>query len=85
MTTPKWTPGPWAYTLEEDERGAYCDIHDHNIKLVAHCADETNARLIAAAPEMADWIQRNLHRGQSNDFDIGRALLARINGDDTDE
>lgn len=100
----KWTPGPWQCGRFH-ETGPVAGI-----PINAEAADESiarawlvddpqeckaNARLIAAAPEMAEeiedeifWLEvvscygENAERGRMLRIKTLRALLARINGDE---
>ena len=84
-----WTPGPWKSPDDDTDINDVMlfplvgDFHDHedDEDVILACARCTaNARLIAAAPEMADvlgWIMQE-------DTPAGRraaALLARIRGE----
>ena len=102
---PAWTPGPWTFTRPHP--GQYAIIPAKHEKrgdmwTLAYIRDfqandEANARLIAAAPEMAEALAALLsHDGETVTDGIGvehdsealeqakhraRALLARINGE----
>jgi hypothetical protein len=57
-----WTPGPW--TVRTLENFGFNVVHyvggdKFSLIRVAKAGDEANARLIAAAPEMADFVQRS--------------------------
>lgn len=106
-TKTKWTPGPWELNPCEDDNGHEClaITSDNRPGYVAgiHCADGVvlslngtdlaNARLIAAAPELAEFVQRVGQRrpeGYSSAAALqvwaasiqseARAILARLNG-----
>lgn len=95
QTTP-WTPGPWRrepYTSRgELIEAVYApDRHDPNGVMMVGSAGsqpetEANARLIAAAPEMAELLEIWTHGDVSKwteraeAFDRARALIARIRG-----
>lgn len=92
--TPAWTPGPWTVRRTY----VYDLIESHDGIGVAFCRYDTpafaaNARLIAAAPEMARTIQSladcleswwesagSPDRATEIELIEARALLARING-----
>jgi hypothetical protein len=55
-----WTPGPWRVGPYDPDAGAY-HLHPYLVEsgyedVEAYDPDEGNARLIAAAPEMADLL-----------------------------
>lgn len=88
MAEPKWTPGPW------EDMECNCSIHkpdseDHYIgQGVAHVSGHANARLIAAAPEMAELLEEMVvHLSEDEDpfsellEDRARNLLNRIHGE----
>lgn len=71
MNEPKWTPGPWLVEAVSDAVRVYVKLARHSgrgfVKVIlARCAppqlpeDEThaNARLMATAPELAEFVQR---------------------------
>jgi hypothetical protein len=93
----KWTPGPWGtladdgFTVigymptEPDGEPSMVVISDASASLPDDTA-RANARLIAAAPEMATMIEQLLVKGSRwHPCDPlvveARALLARINGE----
>ena len=98
MSNP-WTPGPWVVPIGGTEIIITTAEHDQHIATVNGLGDEAeaNARLIAAAPEMADtifkladWLEglgidaRHADRFSDETFALvaeARALLARIRGD----
>lgn len=101
MKTPQHTPGPWR--LGEAHSGGATDIKaGSNLIATAICPRDhaqarANARLIAAAPEMRQWIQEVITRqlivtdvpgtyAASSDEIVAeaRALLARIDGSEND-
>jgi hypothetical protein len=100
MTNP-WTPGPW-YAGSSNGYGETpgWEIEDEKYTIALAIADidilarraEANARLIAAAPEMAEVLERLVvmldrqeRPGGLSDTRVveARALLARIRGDAT--
>ena len=79
----KWTPGPWSINHFVDIRGP----ENQPIALLsASVQTKANARLIAAAPEMAELLEIMAERApghiSTRHGDKARALLARINGED---
>lgn len=90
MTT-KATPAPWTYqpTAGNHDFSVYSEATGRTVALVRDF-DEANARLIAAAPEMAAELAALKHDLEAADLDgwspwkqhLGeiRALLARIDG-----
>ena len=52
----KWTPGPWDAMDEQDGCGTYAISSGRAYEDVGIAYGGANARLIAAAPEMADEI-----------------------------
>lgn len=96
MSKTPWTPGPWVVTDEpgygrvEGTQVAGSDGYIVALAIgdVEELPHEANARLIAAAPEMAEVLASivKMHaivdRGIAPiDLDKARALLARIRGD----
>ena len=94
MTGFAFTPGPWKHQREEDAAGVfkfYSVSSDtpqgHTVR--ANVDTEANARLIAAAPEMAALLDEYLRFNApvasqaSPGSTVGRtaALLSRIRGD----
>lgn len=100
MSNP-WTPGPWrinpygwgdvqAHGLEictmwdEQNRNDVLSLPPQE-RAPTETEAKANARLIAGAPEMADWIASALRMvdgdGAPPDWDAARALLSRIRGD----
>jgi hypothetical protein len=83
-----WTVGPY-----DPESGAYhlhpYLIYRENEQIVAYVPDEPDARLIAAAPEMAELLNefatmRGYEEERLMEGDLGdrtRALLSRIRGE----
>ena len=81
MSEPAWTPGPWTLSAQDLWGGRYwsvllagdldpIDLHeDEN--------GEVNARLIAAAPTMAKYIETRAIGGDSDAI----AIWEQINGD----
>ena len=92
-TKPKWTPGPWISAFSQD--GNFLTIcPDKEHYLARHRSREerrANSILAAAAPEMAEFINRVAY-GPIGEMTASadeilwtltqeaRALLARING-----
>lgn len=100
-TTAAWTPGPWSAQGHEiygetryvghayDWSNPNCASEYGNINDNLRAEGEANARLMAAAPEMAEFIQAIVMHCDSpladcvnvkNLGDRARAILARING-----
>ena len=92
MSNP-WTPGPWR--IEAASAGSKWPIiqganWSGEVAIVyndGETSEGANARLIAAAPKMADWIASALRMvdgdGAPPDWDEARAILARIRGETT--
>lgn len=92
-----WTPGPWAIKTnakgerwKQDKRngGEYLEVGSSTVWVADVRQSSANARLIAAAPEMAEMLRRLLEPGRDirrfpDAYRDGRALLARIEGDET--
>lgn len=99
-TKTPWTPGPW--TTEESEYAGDWIIHDAEGEYLAEVANgyinavfreahaprtEATARLIAAAPEMAELLERILSVRADHPFSYLaltseiHALLAKLKGD----
>ena len=92
---PAWTPGPWKAQHEFDFDPTYI-MAANGLIVAASCCDDdapqdpqevlANARLIAAAPDMATVlrefiIQREMGLAHVEVlYEEARALLARING-----
>ena len=87
MSETPWTPGPW----EIEETGM--EVWGTNTAvgpalIVASYAPEADARLIAAAPEMAKFLamlEREPFASAPTTRDEACALLARIRGDVTSD
>lgn len=89
-----WTPGPWRVRENHGHNAEYCDITicgdifclaDINGPNYEHCY--SNARLIAAAPEMAEALEScaAVLNGNCDDARVDvladvNALLVRIRG-----
>lgn len=88
----KWTPGKWEPKLvgnyassvigviKQDFAGVY-EVRSDGCKTICEFATHSDARLIAAAPEMAELLQKMLDRaGQLDPFteQEARALLSRL-------
>jgi hypothetical protein len=87
-----WTPGPWLYqgfTEAGDTSGWYVVVAPHRVISVEGRDEEeadANARLIAAAPEMAEALEQvvDYFAADTEPHWLGetaRALLSRIRGD----
>lgn len=92
-----YTPGPWAVSRDAVPEGhvqytVYAEVHGKRVATAFEA--EGNARLIAAAPELVDWVREIVGNGRwlIDDRSIGsteaedlvrqgRALLARIAGE----
>ena len=81
------TPGPWTAGLHEDPQWKVCGPRGpfHIVCLTSQGNDAANARLIALAPEMADFIRwyaeewKNHTEGRYvGPLATARALLARL-------
>ena len=107
MSNEKWTPGPWKVTHEAgdfyENVGVSMDSHQKNPNhfRTAHlwhseCEDDceetvANARLIAAAPELYESLDKLLHQLSINDDEglfehadmviDARAVLAKARGE----
>lgn len=99
----KHTPGPWAVTAvgscfaihpaaSENERDDFCRLTPHNYHPcgwdAAKAETDANARLMAAAPELADalaWaldqIEDDLDLDHQEALAYARAVLARARGE----
>jgi len=86
MTKP-WTPGPWFGPVETGE-GEWA-VDDRGGYFVAGCVNKkADARLIAAAPELAELLQRFVYLADGLTTGPGSplsteasALLSRIRGE----
>ena len=101
--TKNWTPGPWQfYELQGDDGLGYIRPFDEDGKEIAHHGDSgrsqaenvANARLIAAAPELYEALNRllaSVNPGNAVTHATGcrcviheaRAALARARGETT--
>ena len=82
----KFTPGPWIVAQPSwyDWQAEYKIYkHDGNFPALFNQPEihAANARLIAAAPELYEALQKVLDNETSQDFGAISALLARIDGD----
>lgn len=69
MSIVNFTPGPWTYNVngfkitigDESTRHAHL-AHDYTVAVIEgnSCTDVANARLIAAAPDLLEALQRTL-------------------------
>ena len=89
MTTPKFTPGPWAKMAQDIYSPAIAgDNNTGMVCAITMCDEwEANARLIAAAPEMYRLIERLMDvespiADLADAMKTARALLSRIDGTD---
>ena len=91
MTDTPWTPGPWKVGPYDPESGAY-HLHPYLVQsrlemTEAYVPDSGNARLIAAAPEMAELLSSFADTPASEGpaaYGMGsraEALLSRIRGE----
>lgn len=101
MNKTPWTPGPWILTPCGDILGNRNTRTDNGL-VAAMCSDRkdaegaANARLIAAAPEMAEVLEQFVRPSAAEDgiislgelvsrahafFGHAHAILARIRGD----
>jgi hypothetical protein len=84
-----WTPGPWNDAKDfgltpETTRCVVLSTVWGRIATVSYPdsgSDEANARLIAAAPEMVELLERHLYGHSAELQDRTHALLARIKGE----
>ena len=97
MTDTKFTPGPWHATHTDPAEGYDCwwitaDPMKNGEKEVAtvncgypHAKHEANAHLIAAAPDLYEWLERCLamveHGEGPPNWDGIRAVLAKARGE----
>lgn len=83
MSKTKFTPGPWKVGTYEDTGYSIDATHELNYIAQVHGGYEptdecyANAKLIAAAPEMYDYLQ-NIANGNYPDLDILQSLLNKI-------
>lgn len=78
MSEPKWTKGPWYVRTEDDDWG--CDTFVETMDDVlfdvrpakGHSWQMANARLIAAAPDMAEALKAAIAISDRNVGDGGR-------------
>lgn len=102
MTDTPWTPGPWAVRHDNGAVWVFSKGGDRYIAGVEESGDgfvtltEPNARLIAAAPEMAELLASIVEEYDKQDLINGEpgtdpftmeeaaALLARISGAEVD-
>jgi hypothetical protein len=87
----KYTPGPWAYqdTAGSHQFAVYAEATGNDIALVFNRSNESesDARLIAAAPDMYETLQEIAASGKSCDggasveslVHMALAALARVN------
>ena len=68
MSTHKHTPGPWKTTKEVTRNQFVTDTKirsaDDSVVCVLHCNSEANARLIAAAPELLNMLEKMLYEAR---------------------
>lgn len=60
------TPGPWTVLKQPGGiGGAHSDLRGEGLKFIAHLYEvsDANARLIAAAPRMLDWLKAYMCKG----------------------
>jgi hypothetical protein len=102
MSGNPWTPGPWfaqpgfltIYNMSDGTSGLTCAVASVLVDQPGIEQANANARLIAAAPEMAEALEEcanrlkraAIHLGSDEEFAEAavakyRALLARIRGD----
>ena len=78
MTKPKWTKGPWRVEELHYSTSIYAG-HDETIaEVLKRTAASGNARLIAQAPEMADFLRRFISLTEVTSVDEARIILAKI-------
>lgn len=100
MSKPKHTPGPWrlkraTYFPERNQINEYCwvgygPIGDETpVWGRSILENEANCRLIAAAPEMLDWIKAIVMEqeamggyGDASTISSGRKLIAKAEGNE---
>jgi len=96
MSKPSYTPGPWNVYHENGSMGSSGhwgvemsgETHSITICTMSHRDNARhNARLIASAPEMAEWIRKVVSYTtapmadggiEQEDIDRARALLAEV-------
>lgn len=91
-----WTPGPWEVHSHGSNSSYIADITGRDgkrsrfirtvavvLRYAGQSEGEANARLIAAAPEMAELLERIASNSVPMDemIDDARALLAKIKGE----
>jgi hypothetical protein len=81
----KHTPGPWRYSdhmisSQTAEHGATIATLNHTSRAIPDAEVEANGRLLAAAPEMKELLERLIHPA-ADDSDVAnaRVLLASLN------
>ena len=79
MDNEAWTPGPWEVVRHARSSGDFFYVKTKAI-LADRIPSETDARLIAAAPEMATFIEWYVQVVDPEDAEAKR-LLARIKGE----
>lgn len=77
------TPGPWNHAFSHREHQAEIATADNKIRIgridcrtFEECA--ANARLIAAAPEMLDWLQSLITQPDKLDASFGKGTAKAI-------
>jgi len=88
---PKWTPGPWrATTHDHPEQGVYAGYRIAKMTGGEIQRDRANAHLIAAAPDMAEALEKALNFITNTESEMGetlpcgdaaRAALAKARGE----
>ena len=90
MSDTPWKPGPWWLTEEDDGYGLKYRVTIPGVAAFK-MSEAANARLIAAAPEMAASIEAMVESHHHYvggpcevpcEFATARALLARIHGEE---
>lgn len=80
---PKFTPGPWRVLNETSVGNGKCRVADcENIEVgFGGCADEYNAALIAAAPEMYELLDEIQRPGGTFSLQQIRNILKKARGE----
>ena len=95
MSAIKYTPGPWETRFGATDQVFVADggpricvvMPKHQEPYRAYAEDAANARLISAAPELLEALQRVVKADDdqaldSGDIDVARAAIAKATGSD---
>ena len=84
------TPGPWAIWTDPDRYDPYATVYcPRDDTVIAKCdighapvdVERANARLIAAAPDMLDELERLLDVLGDEDIEIVEQVIAKARGE----